>query len=272
MKLKTAVAAAAAAFLTLVFAAAASAQGARGTVTVIHGVPGLVVDVYVNGDLTLEDFQPDDITDPLELSAGDYDIEIFAAEADPAADSPAITGSATLPAGANATIIAHLAEDGSPTLSVFVNDTSEIAAGEARLVVRHTAAAPAVDVLADGSALFTNLANPDEGMADVPAGDYSVAVAATGTTDPVIGPADLTLEDGTAYFVHAVGSLSDGNLDLLVQTLSGLGAAPDSLPAAGSGSVDGSSGFNVWIAVGLGLLGLTLVGSSAAVAVRARNR
>ena len=44
-------------------------------------MPGLTVDVYVNGDLTLEDFAPDTVTDELELPAGDYDIAIFAADA-----------------------------------------------------------------------------------------------------------------------------------------------------------------------------------------------
>ena len=54
------------------FGPAAGAQAGTGTVTVIHGVPGVDVDVYVNGDLTLEDFKPETVTKPLELPAGDY--------------------------------------------------------------------------------------------------------------------------------------------------------------------------------------------------------
>ena len=139
----------------------AAAQDGTGTVTVLHGVPDLTVDVYVNGDLTLEDFAPGTVTDPLSLPAGDYDIAIRPADA--AADSdPAISGSTTLPAGANASIIAHLTESGDPTLGVFVNDTSEVAAGEARLGVRHTAAAPAVDIAANGDVVAEGLTNPNE--------------------------------------------------------------------------------------------------------------
>lgn len=265
---------AAAALIALGVVTTANAQAGTGMVTVIHGVPGLTVDVYVNGDLTLEDFAPDTITDPLELPEGDYDIEIFAADADPMTDTAAIIGSATLPAGANASIIAHLMEDGTPTLSVFVNDTSEIALGNARLVVRHTAAAPAVDVLAGGSALFSDLANPDEAMGDVPAGSYSAAVAAAGTTDPVLGPVDLELQAGTAYFVYAVGSLADGSLNLLVQAISGLGAEPaDSLPTAGFGPSDGSSNWTaIWLVAGLGALGIALFGGWIAARARARTR
>ena len=153
-----------------------------------------------------------------------------------------------------------------------MNDVSEIAGGQARLVVRHTAAAPAVDVLADGSVVFSNLANPDEQMADVPAGPDSVSVAATGTTDPVIGPVDLTLEAGTAYFVYAIGSLEDESLTVVTQTISGLGAAAgrspqrpppaaeptvaaDDLPAAGTGPATSgeSNAMLIMIAVVLAL-------------------
>ncbi len=211
--------AAVAVIATIGFGSAAGAQDGTGTVTVIHGVPGVDVDVYVNGDLTLEDFKPDTVTDPLELPAGDYTVDIRPAGADPASD-PIITGSTTLPAGANATLIAHLEADGTPTLGVFVNDTAKTAAGEGRLVVRHTAAAPAVDVLAGGEAVITNLSNPDEATLDLPAATVSASVAATGTTDPVIGPADVPVVAGQVTIVYAIGSLEDDTLGVLVQTIS----------------------------------------------------
>ena len=264
--------------VTLTIAAAAALLGgwgsagaqSTGTVTVVHGVPGLTVDVYVNGNLTLEDFAPKTVTDPLTLPAGDYEIKIFAANADPATDDPAITGSAALSAGANASIVAHLTAAGAPTLAVFVNDVSPIMAGNARLVVRHTAAAPAVDVLVDGSPALTNLANPNEAKAEVPAGTYAAAVAATGTTTPVIGPANLTLEAGTAYFVYAIGSLEDENLELVIQTIGGLTAppvlvqpAPTTMlaPPSGTGSAEGTAEI-IWVVLGLALFGgaLSLAG------------
>jgi hypothetical protein len=226
-----------AAMLVAAFAGPASAQADEGTVTVVHGVPDLTVDVYVNGDVTLEDFEPGTITDPLALPAGDYELEVRPAGEDPESD-PAISGNASLPAGANASIVAHLDADGEPTLSTFVNDTDEIGAGDARLTVRHTAAAPAVDILADGSALVSGLANPDEATTEVPAGTYEVAVAPEGTTDPVLGPTDLTLDEGTGYFVYAIGSADEGNLDLLVQTITGLHSNPDGVPAGSGGMAD----------------------------------
>lgn len=239
----------------LIAPTAAVAQEGTGTVTVLHGVPDLTVDVYVNDELTLEDFAPGTVTDPLELPAGDYDIAVRAAD-EPADSEPAISGSATLPAGANASIIAHLTEGGDPTLGVFVNDLAEVAAGEARLGVRHTAAAPAVDIAANGDVVAEGLTNPNEAVLDVPAGTYSAEVRLAGTEDAVLGPADLTLSEGTATYVYAIGSAEAGTLDLLVQTIDGLHGAPAGVPAGDAGLADTSRTATTTALVAVGMVAL----------------
>lgn len=65
--------------LLMVFAPTAQAQSDTGTVTVVHGAPDTPVDVHVNGDATLEGFEPGTVTDPLQLPAGSYDVEIYPA-------------------------------------------------------------------------------------------------------------------------------------------------------------------------------------------------
>jgi hypothetical protein len=156
-----------------------------------------------------------------------------------------------LAAGNNVTVIAHLSEGGDPTLTAFVNDTSTTAAGQGRLVVRHTAAAPSVDVLAGGEPVFTDLSNPNEAMADLPAGTVSASVALTGTTDPVIGPADVPVVEGQATIVYAVGSAEDENLAVLVQTIDGLHSEPAAVNTGNSGLAASDSD-------GLGLMPLAL--------------
>ena len=152
------------ALVTTPFVPASAAENA--TVSVLHGVPGLTVDVYANGEELIPDFEPGTLTDPLSLPAGTYDLQVFADGDAPDSAEPAIEATGVeVPAGANATVVAHLDADGNPTLTAFVNDTSATAAGEARLTVRHTAAAPAVDVRADGSVLFDGLTNPNEATA-----------------------------------------------------------------------------------------------------------
>lgn len=247
----------AAALVALVAAFPAAAQEGSATVTVVHGVPGLTVDVYVDGEAAIEGFEPGTITDPLELPAGDHDIAIREAGS-PADSDPAIEASATLEANSNVSIVAHLRQNGNPTLTVFANDTASIAAGEARVVVRHTAAAPEVDVLANGDPLLTGLSNPNEASASVPADTYAVAVAPTGTTDAVLGPADLALDAGTQYTVYAIGSLDDDSLDLLVSTTEGLGSGPSGVPSGVTG-VAADDGFPLWAAVLIGVAGAIVV-------------
>lgn len=201
------------------------------TLSVLHGVPDLTVDVYVNGELTLDDFKPGDLAGPLELAPGTYSVAITAADA--ADDSAPVLGPIDLPLAADMsyTAVAHLDAAGAPTASLFTNDISTTEAGEGRLTVRHVAAAPVVDVLANDAAAITGLANPDEKVLDLPAGTISAAVAATGTTAPVIGPADVTVAEGVNTIVYAWGSLEADNLALAVQTIDGLHSAPAGVPS-----------------------------------------
>jgi hypothetical protein len=238
---KAAVAALAAGALILLGGSPADAQTGDATVTVVHGIPDTPVDVYVNDELTLDDFAFGTVTEPLSLPAGDYALAVRAADAAPDA-APLLEADAPLTAGANVSVVAHLTEAGDPTLTAFANDTAPTAAGEGRLVVRHTAAAPAVDVLAGGSPVFSGLSNPNEQSADLAAATVSASVAVAGTTDPVIGPADVPVVEGQSTIVYAVGSAEAGNLDVLVQTISGLHSDPASVDTGNSGLAAGSEG------------------------------
>ena len=250
-------AAGAAALLPLALAAPAGAQAAGAEVRVLHGIPGTPVDVYVNGERALDDFAPGTTTDDLALPAGTYSVAVFPADAADASGQ-AVIGPVdlTVPASGNVSAIAHLGADGTPTITPFVNDTAAAADGQGRLVVRHTAAAPAVDVLAGGQPVFSGLTNPNEDSADLPAGTVSASVAAAGTTEPVIGPADVPVTAGQATIVYAIGSLEDSTLDVLVQTvpLGGGDAAPAGVPAGSGGLVDqGGVPAAVLLAGGVGL-------------------
>jgi hypothetical protein len=235
MRKTIAVGIAAGALVALAGIAPANAAEGDAQLSVLHGVPGLTVDVYVNNELTLDNFEPGDLAGPLALPPGTYSVAITASDAADAS-APAI-GPVDLPleAGKNYTAAAHLDAAGEPTATLFTNDISTIGAGEGRLTVRHVAAAPAVDVLAGGAAVITNLSNPAESLLTLPAGTVSASVAATGTTDPVIGPADVNVTEGTNTIVYAWGSLEDNNLALAVQTIDGLHSNPGSVPAGTAG-------------------------------------
>lgn len=258
---------------SIALAGPANAAEGDAQLSVLHGVPNLTVDVWVNGNRTLDDFTPGSLAGPLALPAGAYQIAITAADAPDA--SAAVIGpvSVNLAANGNYTAVANLDAAGKPTANLFTNDMSQIPAGKGKLTVRHTAAAPAVDVLAAGSPVITNLSNPNEQTLTLDPGTISAAVAATGTTAPVIGPADVTVKEGTHTIVYAWGSLSDKNLQLAVQTIDGMHSAPGSVPGARDGSADVAPA-PATLALGFGAAALVLLlgGLGVARTAAARNR
>jgi Domain of unknown function (DUF4397) len=251
------------------------AAAADGTVYVVHGIPGVTVDVYVNGTNTLPNFAPGTVAGPLTLPSGTYEVKIYAAGADPNTATPVITQSVDLPSGANASLVAGLDASKDPKLFTFVNDVSAAPAGEGRLAVGHTAAAPAVDVLANGKAAFTNLTNGNEDMANLPAGTVSASVVAAGTTSPaLIGPADVPVMANMLTVVYAVGAPGSGQdastLGVVTQQIP-LAAQQVSVPTGTSGLLDESGGMPTWAIAALVVALLGIV-ASGGVLVHARSR
>jgi hypothetical protein len=241
--------------------AAVPAQSAESSmVSVLHAVPGATVDVYANGKPLLTDFTPGTLTDPVSLAAGSYDLKVV--KAGDGADGAAVieANDVTVPGGANITVVAHLTADGKPVLTPYVNDTSMLEAGKGRLTVRHDAAAPAVDVRANGTVAFGGLVNPKEVKADLPAGTIQADVVLAGTSDVAIGPAPVTLKAGTNTIVYAGGSAADKNLELAVQTVSTQGGMPGGVPA-GTGGQASDDALRPYLVAGLALFaaGTTLM-------------
>ena len=246
----------AAAAATLGSTAPAAAQETA-SVYVVHGIPDTPVDVYVDGARLLDGFQPGSAAGPVNLPRGAHEVALFPADAADGSGPPLLSATQEVPGGGNVTLVAHLTEGGQPAVTPFANDVSSVPAGQARVVVRHTAAAPAVDVRAGGTPVFEGLTNPNEDSADVDAGDVSADVVLAGTDTVAIGPADLNLGEGTSTIVYAWGSAADENLELAVQTIDGLHSAPGGVPS-GSGGLLGDG-------LPLPLLGLALLGAAGAV-------
>ena len=248
----------------------AQAAESDAQLSVLHGVPGLTVDVWVNGERTLDDFTPGTLAGPLALPAGDYDLAITAADAADASAPVIGPVKVSLAASGNYTAVANLDAEGKPTANFFTNDVSRLEPGKGKLTVRHTAAAPAVDVLAGGAPVISGLANPKEETLTLAPGTLSAAVAAAGTTTPVLGPADVTVAEGTHTVVYAWGSLADKNLQLAVQNIEGLHSAPAGVPGARNGAADAvtASGSETAATVGIGAAVLLLLAGGVAVSRR----
>ncbi len=255
---------------TAVPAAADEQGGDAAMLSVLHGVPDTTVDVYVNGERTLDDFEPGDLAGPLELPAGDYEIAITAADAED--DSEPVIGpvDVTLEGGTDYTAAAHLDAEGQPTATAFVNDTSALEAGNGRLVVRHVAAAPAVDIWANGEVAVPGLENPNEESLDLPAGTIEAAVSLAGESDPVLGPTDVEVAEGAATIVYAWGSAEDGSLALATQSVEGMDSAPEGVPTGNTQVPAEDQG--LWWAAGGGALLLAAAGTVTALRRRSSVR
>lgn len=103
-------------FVTVLSAPSFAAEG-DATVSILHGVPEATVDVYANGDVLLEDFEPGTITDPMPLPAGEYDLKVTAAGAGADGDAVIEAQDVAVEAGTNITVAAHLDADGNPVLT-----------------------------------------------------------------------------------------------------------------------------------------------------------
>jgi hypothetical protein len=189
------------------------------SLSVLHGVPGLTVDVWVDGKLTLDNFKSGTLAGPLEVPDGHHKIAITGADAT-SADNPVIGPvRVDLEDGRSYTAVAHLKADGTPTATLFRNSISPSPDGEGKLTVRHVAAAPAVDVLAGGKGVVKGLTNSHQKKLILKAGTVSASVAPARTTNSVLGPADVPVTEGKNTIVYAWGSLADNNLGVAVQVV-----------------------------------------------------
>ena len=217
----TALAAAVPLAATALLGAPAVQANTQATVSVLHAIPaGLgadVVDVYGGSSLLIDNFKPGSLQ-TLTVPGGTYDLAVFADGVTPATGTAVLEKkNVAVPAGANATVTANLNAAGQPALNVFVNNTAKLKKGQGRLVVRHIAAAPAVDVRVNENVLFKNVKNPQQRQAKAPIGTYNADVVLAGTKTVAIGPAKVTLKRNTTTIVYAWGSAADGTLQLAVQ-------------------------------------------------------
>ena len=258
----------AAAALAVIPATAAMAEShTTAQVSVVHCVPYLDVDVFADGEPLLEGFSFTDIT-TTDLPAGTYSLAV--APAGEGVDA-AVLGPAdvTIEAGSSYAVVAHLDADGAPTLTPFeVNNAEGISAF-------HTAAFPAVAIVANGEIAADDLTNGNAAQLDLAAGTElpGVGVAAAGSTELALEAGDVTIPAGQRILAFAVGTPDDESLQLITEVIDVAAAgddmeAPASVDAGTGGALN--TGLPMWVAALMALGALGLVAPAAATA-RRRN-
>jgi Domain of unknown function (DUF4397) len=214
----------------------AQPEQTAGQVRVVHGLRGLVADVYLDGTLVLPTFRPERATDPLPIPAGDHLVEIRQAGA-AATDEPLLTQQMTVPPGFVGSVVAHLDASGAATLTAFADDLSAVPPGQSRVVVRHAAEARPVNVLLNDEPTFRGVASNSEAGGLVAAGDYEVAVTRTRGERPLAAPQRVEYPEGTANFMYLIGSQADGTLGWAAVRVDNLATAPARIQT-GDGSTE----------------------------------
>lgn len=233
-------------------------------VTVVHGLRGQLVDVYLDGKLLLDGFKPDRLTEPLTVPIGSHTVDLRPAGT-PATDAPKATATADLKPGP-VSIVAHFAPGGGWTMSLFTNEVGELGAGTGKVVFRNTAAVSPVAVSLTGGTAVPPLEVGKEADETLPAASYAVKVGGSdGAT--LLPDDDIAVDAGKALILYLVGEGT--NLTWLSQELAGSAAAPAAVQAGNSGLLDGDATAAVWTGTALIAAGITIGASSAA---RSRRR
>ena len=168
------------------------------------------VDVYVDGEVALENATYGDVSDYLEFEPGSYMVQIVPAGEDP--DQAVVEETVDAEEGDfTVAAIGELAGDNQPLQAlVLEDDNSPVDSETARIRVVHASPdAPAVDVVAgeNGDALFENVAFGESGYTEVPEGEYTLFIYPAGDREEAVFDVDVSLAGGTVYSAFAIGYL-----------------------------------------------------------------
>lgn len=251
--------------LSAVPAFAQEASGDQATVTFVHGIRGMLADVYLDDELILQGFAPERATEAMDMAAGTHRIDLRMADA-PADSKPAVTKKFKVPATGKLTAIAHWTGVDDCIITVYDETGDAVSAGSGRLIARHAAATDDVRLTVDEQPLNKTLAPAKQVKDSVQPGTHTVAVTDATSNTTLVSGSRVPVPEGTARVVYLVGTAKDDSLSLLTQTVDGLESNPRGVPTGNSGLADDRGSQPLPIAA------LVFVAAATLVAVRQRRR
>lgn len=216
--------------LVFTFSTVASAQ-----VYLVHGIDGRElglaqanpVDVSLNGNCVLRGVTFQQISAAIPIAAGRYEAAIRTANG--SCTGPlSITGSFDVALNESLSVVAHLNEQGVPTITKFSNDPRTTEGTRARLVFRHTAGGEPVQArirrLTSSSVrtfggFLPAISNGEQQALELVSGKYSASIfTIVGFKKRVFG-SEVTLLDDKLMAIYVVGSFKGNSVALIVQNL-----------------------------------------------------
>ena len=184
-----------------------SAQSAA-DLTLVHGIPGTTVDLSVDGTVVIDAFVPGSLAN-ISSFAGQTLQNVTVTDD---ATGDIVIGpvaSLVIPDSGSHSLVAHLDAAGVAVLSTFENNAEPTATGDARLTLRHTAEAPAVDLIIGDQRPIVDAINGQSAELELPAGSLTDAQLAPTGDVAIAEIATLDLAANTNTIVYAVGSVDD---------------------------------------------------------------
>ncbi len=218
---------------TVAFATPAAAADTA-QLSVLHALPGLTVDVYVDGTKKVDDLEPGELAGPLPVAAGRHQVVMVKSTA-PSGDVPGIDLTAEVAAGGNYSAVVYRDVAHQRVAKLYRNDVDATPAGEGRLTVRHVAAAGAVDVAVDGTSVAKKLADAGQKSVELAAGTVEASVTPAGSRKKIIGPAGVVITAGKTTVVYVWGNVEQGSQTIAVQTVAAGSSHPKSVDAGETG-------------------------------------
>lgn len=200
-------------------AAAQAAVSARASssasVTLVHGVRGLLADVVVDGKTILQGFAYERASSPLALPAGAHRVQVYKA------GEPHTTAllDVTLAVKAGQVLTAAVGFDssGGPKAYVFDDTLSGAARSASSIVVRNVSQGKAPQVLIDGHSATSGLGAGSQIVRGVSPGSHTVGLKVNGawllTNQPV------RAASGKAMVVYVVGLQSSKSIALVANSV-----------------------------------------------------
>lgn len=195
----------------------------KSTYSIIHAIPAGngadKVDVYVNNVLVIDNATPGALK-TFSVDRGNVQVKIYKDGILPTSDTSAVLTSKKvyLVNGENVSFVAYLGLDGKPKISDFKNMITEAGKKRGWLIVRHVAAAPAVNIRAGGVTVMKGLVNGFERKSSFEVKNYAVDAVLSDTPTVIAIPvANISVQSETNTVVYAWGSAAQKNLGYIVQ-------------------------------------------------------
>jgi hypothetical protein len=199
------------------------------TVTLVHGVRGLLADVVVDGKTVLEGFAYERASAPMTLPAGTHRVEVFTSGQ--AHTTPLLDVKLTVKGGQVLTAAVGFDASGAPKAFVFDNRLTAAAHSASSIVVRNVSQGSAPEVLIDGKAAKSALAAGAQMIDPVKPGSHTVGLKVGGTW--LLTNQPVRAASGQAMVVYIVGRQSAQSVALVADSVTPSTAAASAVNSGG---------------------------------------